>query len=396
MIDKPEPKSTVQRARELSERPGARTAASVSQRDLIAMVDAATQAQRTIREIANAPGWARIAEQIAAVNLSMKDPAFIETLNAFQRDAEALSLSAHAAFLPASQVLAKFAQEVTLSLAPFQPLLVSLPEWRASIIDRMGALQRPWVLEAEIGVSVAGFGRLARLSDATHIDLPFSEPVAELLADELGVPSEIDDDRDPTARDSAAVALGMRPELIAFPPAVYGEIVLAAGFRFAISRASIPRAIEAADSDAAFDPMHTAVIQDLEQRLRQLVEDRLRAIDGAAWVKRRVSEAVRKRWMERQAEDRDDNRTVYGLIQYSDFMDLADVITQRRNWSEVFGSIFQNEDDFRASLRRLHPVRRALAHARPLGRSDVLTLVAESTRILRALGIDALGVTTSA
>ena len=71
-------------------------------------------------------------------------------------------------------------------------------------------------------------------------------------------------------------------------------------------------------------------------------------------------------------------------------MDLANVITRRDNWSDAFAGIFGNCDDLRVSLYRLHPVRKAIAHSRPLCRADVLTLIAEATRMLRAIGIDML------
>ena len=96
---------------------------------------------------------------------------------------------------------------------------------------------------------------------------------------------------------------------------------------------------------------------------------------------------MRKRWKERQEEDRSFGRPVYAPIQYADFMDLAHIVGQSNNWDEAFKPIFRDREDFMMSLRRLHPVRKAIAHSRPLGRSDVLTLVAEATRIFHVLGI---------
>lgn len=153
----------------------------------------------------------------------------------------------------------------------------------------------------------------------------------------------------------------------------------------------MPQAIEAADPDAVYDSNHATLLSVLEQELRHLVEEKLRLIEGASWVKRRVSEPVRKQWAERQEEDRQSERPVYGLIHYADFMDLSDVITQSNNWREAFAIIFKNSEDLRVSLRRLHPVRKAIAHSRPLCRADVLLLVAEATGILKALGNPIIG-----
>ena len=73
-------------------------------------------------------------------------------------------------------------------------------------------------------------------------------------------------------------------------------------------------------------------------------------------------------------------------IHYSNFMELADIIGESRNWDEAFKPIFKNRDDFCVSLRRLHQIRNAGAHDRPIGVSDQLVLWSEATRILTMLG----------
>jgi hypothetical protein len=227
------------------------------------------------------------------------------------------------------------------------------------------------------------------LSDAARAAAPFAGDVSELFASELGGGVE-ELETSAVSRDAAAVSIGLQADLIAFPPAGYSTIVFTAGFRFNIQVPPLPQAIEAADPDAVYDPNHATLLSTVEQHLRQLVEQQLSALGGPSWVKRRVSEAVRKRWYHRQEEDRQLSRPVYSPIQYADFMDLADVIAQNNNWREAFAPIFDNSDDLRMSLQRLHPVRKAIAHSRPLCRADVLTLVAEATRLLKALGIPIL------
>ena len=153
----------------------------------------------------------------------------------------------------------------------------------------------------------------------------------------------------------------------------------------------MPQAIEAADPDAVYDSQPCYVAFRIGAGATPSSRGKLRLIEGASWVKRRVSEPVRKQWAERQEEDRQSERPVYGLIHYADFMDLSDVITQSNNWREAFAIIFKNSEDLRVSLRRLHPVRKAIAHSRPLCRADVLLLVAEATGILKALGNPIIG-----
>ena len=193
----------------------------------------------------------------------------------------------------------------------------------------------------------------------------------------------------PTAdeRDEAANQVGLNPELIAPPCDTNDKDFFWAGFRLSIVSVPVPKAIEEEDSCATFNPQHWKILNELEQRLRQEVEQHLIKFSGSSWIRRRIPQAVRERWLERQEEDRAAGRPVYDAIQYADFMDLADIIKRKDNWREIFQPIFRDSNDIAVSLRRLHPVRKALAHSRPLGRTDVLTLVSEATRIFRALGV---------
>jgi len=290
----------------------------------------------------------------------------------------------------ANSSAARLAHDLARMVEPYQGTFASRSAWETALAGRMTRLHTASMLPDSIGQSLVGFVRLSRLSDATHTVGPYAKPVSELVTSELGVGVTVEVDGTPLERDAAAVAAGLSPDLIAFPPAGYSGVVFAAGFEFRLLGAPVPRPIEAADPSAAFHPLHGTMVVEVEQRLRQLVEDRLGALDGTAWVRRRVSETVRKRWTDRQAEERDAGRTVYAPIQYADFMDLADVIGQRNNWREAFEPVFRHRDDFLLSLRRLHPIRKAIAHGRPLGRADVLTLVSEATRILGALGLKVL------
>lgn len=238
--------------------------------------------------------------------------------------------------------------------------------------------------------SAAGFSRLLHLSQVVHAEEPFSQIAGELINNEFGDVSTPDHSNSPDERDEAAILAGLNPELIAFPRISYEKVLFHAGFKLSISHVPVPEAIEKADASAEFNPQHSQILIELEQRLRQYVAQNLKQLSGSSWVRQRVPQAVRKHWLERQEEDRAAGRPVYEAIQYADFMDLAVLITRRDNWRERFQPVFRNKDDIAVSLRRLHPVRKALAHSRPLGRSDVLTLVSESTRIFRALGMKVL------
>ena len=294
------------------------------------------------------------------------------------------------AFVPTTSTLESLGAELARALKPSRAVVASLSAWEASLTARMTALKTSWMLPDRFEQSVIGFARLSRLSDAVHTSEPYSPQVAELISAELGDSFETQPDDNADERDAAAVRAGLNPDLIAFPRAAYGEVVLAAGFNVRFTPMTAPQASESADLDTAFDSMHWRLLTELEQRLRHIVEKTLTELVGSNWIKQRVSQSVRQRWEERQENDRIAGRPVYATIQYADFMDLADVVGQTNNWDDVFQPIFQNREDFTVSLRRLHPVRKSIAHSRPLCRADVLTLVNEATRILGALGMRVL------
>ena len=187
--------------------------------------------------------------------------------------------------------------------------------------------------------------------------------------------------------DSIAHMRNADPESIASDDTNVGNFIFRTEFSLSVELAPIPQAIGSTDSCATFDPKHWFLLTQLEQRLRLLVEQKLEELAGPKWIKRRTSEAVRERWFRRQSDDRDSGRSVYLTIQYADFMDLADVIVQKNNWRDAFHQIFPDKAEIEVSLHRLHPIRKAIAHSRPLGRADVLTLISESNRIFGWLRI---------
>ena len=149
----------------------------------------------------------------------------------------------------------------------------------------------------------------------------------------------------------------------------------------------IPEAVESPDPDACFGPVFWCLLTNIEQHLRVTIEKNLTELSGSNWIRQRVPYDIRERWKQRQEEDRRKDRPVYGLIYYADFMDLASIIIRRDNWKEMFKSIFKSENEINISLKRLHPIRKSIAHSRPLSKDDILTLASEANQILSALGV---------
>ena len=191
-------------------------------------------------------------------------------------------------------------------------------------------------------------------------------------------------------RNEIAIRSDLALPAAVFSRTTHGKLVFGARFEVSLASIPIPQITGSYESDTTFNPKYWQILTQLEQSLRQFVGQHLENLAGPNWIKQRVPQAIRKRWIERQEEDRVDGRPVFSAIQYADFMDLADVIAKGDNWRDAFQEIFRCKDEIRVSLSRLHPVRKAVSHSRPLSRADVLTLVGETTRIFRAMGMKVL------
>ena len=172
------------------------------------------------------------------------------------------------------------------------------------------------------------------------------------------------------------------------PPSVILQPTPEISLRFV----SVPivQSVESRAHDEQFDPIYWQTFSDFERWLRGVIEGALFELIGPNWIRQRVSQSMREEWRARQFEERALGRPALDAIQYAEFMDLCEIIIRRDNWRDVFRTIFQNRDDISVSFRRLNPVRRALAHSRPLSPMDILTLIAEISWIRARLGIRVL------
>ena len=338
-----------------------------------------------------------IEQIIRLAEMANRNRVFLEKIGAvneaFARNALLLEQSSAAmevAIQPALRTIASLSVELARTVEPCWAAFDSISSWQLSLAARMEALTSRWWLQDYLSNSLMGFARMSRLSDAVHTPEPYAAPVVELVGEELGSGYQIGAEDTASKRDEAAVRAGLNPDLIAFPPDAYDGVVEAAGFSFCITPISPPQIEGSVDHGADFNPTPRQLFTALEQHLRHVVEKTLTKEVGRKWIKQRIPKDMRWRWEERREQDRAPGRPVYSAIQYADFMDLRDVICREDNWRDGFQPIFRNRNDLSMSFYRLHPVRRAIGHNRPLGRADVLTLFAEATRIFSALGIQIL------
>lgn len=108
---------------------------------------------------------------------------------------------------------------------------------------------------------------------------------------------------------------------------------------------------------------------------------------GKSWIKHRVPGPMRQRWCEKHESSRDEGEPERPLIAYADFTDYEPIIVRGDNWKQVFAPIFRRKTLVQESLQRLYPIRVCTMHARFITQDDELYLLAETRRILRAMGI---------
>ncbi len=288
---------------------------------------------------------------------------------------------------PEASAIARMAQEAALAVDGHRWRIKDAGAWGDDLAIRMASIAAPWASSENLGVSALGFGELSVLRDVVAFEAPFARQTVRTIRDQLGDAVADLGDQAPDVREASRQAAGRNSALVAFPAESYGEVVVAAGFRLFVPP---PPQLSAEDDTATiFDPSHNALLTSLEQHARRFVADQLSAIEGGQWIKRRVSEAVRKRWVDRRDRAVVDGQRTFPLEHYADFGDLADVIGQKNNWDEVFKAVFGGDKaSMQLSFQRLLPIRNHLAHSRPLTPGDVIELACECARLFKALGKD--------
>lgn len=259
--------------------------------------------------------------------------------------------------------------------------------WQRSLVSRMQELGAPWAASDYIERSAFAFGSLSRLSDTIAFDTPFSVATRSFVEEEFGELTVVSDGEGFEEREQRYDNAGRDPALIAFPDTEYPNVLRAAGFyNVEIPLPPTPQPIANCEGLAIYSDVHQSTMRLLELHLRLFV-GRLLADTGLQWEKRRVSGQIRQRWEARQEEYRAAGAPVYELIHYADFNDLAQIIGQNDNWNEKFKQVFLDKEGVQVSLRRLSPLRNNDAHLRPLVSTELLYLMAEATRLLRAIGV---------
>ena len=238
---------------------------------------------------------------------------------------------------------------------------------------------------ADPGRSVLGFARLVHLEQAARMDMPFGGAVGELYDEELGEPVEADEQDGVTDRRARLAEAGFDTELTAFAEGRQLEVVAAAGFTF--------RTLEgvaigtAGEERLSYDRRAGDLVGRVEFEVRQFVAARMAGRFGPQWLKHRVPGDMRRHWTERRDDAVASGQREFDLIFYADFMDLPHIICRKDNWAELFAPLLGAKEDVQTAFRRMHPIRIAVAHVRPVAAEEITLLAAEACRLLRAMGV---------
>ena len=371
-------------AKQLRNSPAEHVARMRERHDVSSLIASVTQVRAAFEAHAKSPQWAEISTLIETARRTLTRS---ETFDALQRIDQNLRNCVFANYhpiLPTAYALQAFSASAVGAIQ--SPQFAEIERWRSSIYQRMATLSTPWAMKDHLGISVVGFSRIARLHDLSTGAEPFAPQAVEVFDEELGQPVSLATDEESEDRESAAMDAGLNPEIIAFPARIYPRILLSAGFEFSIEEIKDVQS-NRGDKSGMFNPQHAVLFRQVEHYLRVTVETKLRGLVGERWYRSRVPGQTWKRWQERKEEDCRRRSDSFPLIFYADFTDLSEIICRKDNWKDVFRPLFVSKDDLQVSLQRLNPIRNAIAHNRPLVRTDQITLFCEAYRILTALGV---------
>ena len=327
---------------------------------------------------------AQISKQLASIpNINE----IFSEMNSFSRHAVEVSKALEHVRMPAQEAFA-LAELMSSRVKAFDTLAASQINWTNSLAAQIKNINRPWLHPEFSNLSVEGFAVISRMNTIVGSKNPYSDQAREIIDEDLGEPITIPEDSDVDERDEAHIEAGINPSILAINPPAFNDVLIETGFFFKAQFTPLPTTDDDKDPGNIFHPGHNAMITAVEQNLRQFISIHMSKKYGTNWIENRISATLFKNWKDRKTIAIDAGETALDLIQYSNFNELKDIIIGKQHWREVFSHIFQRKEHFATSMDRLHPIRLALAHSRPIGKGQQFTLISEASIILRTIGID--------
>lgn len=258
------------------------------------------------------------------------------------------------------------------------------------------SMSRPWLREMEAARSATALVELHGIGLTVRSKQGFDDIVTTALRADLGdwrdaisFPSVVFDD--PVARTEFYIERGFNNALTDFPEKSFQESLVLVGLGIEEEYvAEWPEEMHAVDAieEAAFRRTNKChnYLQRLERRLRQFIDDAMTTQYGSDWPKKRLSPQMLESWENKKTKALNAGVVLTLFIEVADFTDYEAIICRGDHWKEVFEHRFKRKESVRESLQRLYPIRLATMHARFVTKDDELYVLAESTRLLGAIG----------
>lgn len=263
--------------------------------------------------------------------------------------------------------------------------------------EAMLAMQAPWLDSLRTVQSIRGFAELQAIGGSLSIASSFGDEFSDSLRIDLG------DWRDPIttwpqavfesvdARRGFYVERGLNTDLTDFPDAAFDEGLSIAGVKgdtpiLVVAYGELTSLFIDSEDDKALARTNSAHdhVQRFEFQLRKFINQSLTKAVGPDWPKHRLPNGIYDKWIGKKSADKG-RKNELPLIAYADFTEYVDVICREDNWKGVFAATFERKESVRESFQRMHPIRIAIAHARPISNDDELFLYVEVRRLLNVM-----------
>jgi hypothetical protein len=256
--------------------------------------------------------------------------------------------------------------------------------------EQLGGITKPWSTFGNETASIAAAMRLSQLATFSR-ELPaFSKDRATLKAIEFGGFDQVmpvaealeDEDEGETVYTEA----GRNPALVAFPSDGYGEILTATGWVFDIKPPEFIRPDGTPLAQAIINSHDHFIINMIEGHLKAQIAASLIAAGGTAAISRLFGNRIPD-WERKRDDALRKGEAELHLIYYADFMEIAEIVSNKELWESTFRAVFRHKERFRMAIERLHGLRIPTSHSRPLTRTGRLRLLAEAIELFEAIGV---------
>ena len=353
-------------------------------------IEQANQLDRAFNELDARSALIRAAQEQAAYYHRHEEALLsARALTDYAASIETFQLSRQAAL--AEEVLLLQNQSAMTTIAkltadlikPIESQLIQQAAWEYKLTEQMMAVQAAWVVPECPELSFEGFARISRIADIGRNRSGYTDEAREVVDEDLGRPVEIEPNDTPDEQDTRLIDSGFNPSMLAFEDGTSNQVFLQVGFKLRSKFGTLPKVQSGPDPQLDFNPTNMGIITAVENQLRQLMSRKF----GTNWLKKRIPQDVVDKWSGRQAEAIDKGEAKLDLIFYSDLMELKDIIIAGPNWTPCFASTFKNKDHFSTSMGRIHPIRRPLAHSRPIGTAQTIHLYSEAQFLMTMMGV---------